>query len=150
MDGRDKPGHDAPKQATLHVYRRIRSAPYPRLSWRRLLQYRGEFRQGLFDDFRRRGFEPAGAARAEIERAGLVAADDATRLRAGAGQRNREAGGAGEIAAARDRQDDRRFRQKVEGGGRDDEHRQRPPLLMARRRIERNEINVAALLLNQL
>lgn len=72
---------------------------------------------------------------AEIEGARLVATDDAGRLRACAHERHRKAGRTREIAAARDRQDDGRFRYFVEGRRRDDEHRPRASLLVARGRV---------------
>ena len=69
----------------------------------------------------------------------------AGRLRAGAHQGHGEASRADEDATRRDRQHDRHLRHPVERAGRDDQDGTATLLLVTLRRIERHDIDVAAL-----
>ena len=84
------------------------------------------------------------AAGGEIEDAGLVAANDARRFRARAGQGHRNASGAREVAPARNGDKHWEIGHAIEGFRRHYQHRAPTLLFVPRCRIGTNEPNLAA------
>ena len=70
--------------------------------------------QHLVHDLVRNPFQLLSASRPEIERAGLVTADNASRFGSTSYERHGKTGGSGEVSSARDRENHRHFRHPVE------------------------------------
>jgi hypothetical protein len=90
-----------------------------------LFKNRGQLREYLIHDRVGNAFQLFAASRAEIERAGLVAADDTCRFGPGTFQRHRKTRRPREIPATRDRENNGHFRYAVERLRRHDQDR--PP-----------------------
>ena len=95
---------------------------------RGLFKNRCQLRQHLIHDRVGSAFQLLAAARAQIERAGLVTANNACRLRSGTLQRHGEAGHPRETSSARNREHYRHFCYAVERFRRNDQDR--PPALL--------------------
>src|ERR1043166_8403562 len=110
-----------------------------------LLKKRTELAQDFVGDVVRNRFELFGASRTQIDGARLIAAHDAGRPRAGGRERHRKTCSSGETASTRDRHHDGHAGQAVELARRYHQHGPLALLLRAGGRVERNEIDVAAL-----
>jgi hypothetical protein len=87
-----------------------------------LLKNREQFRQHFVHDCVRNAFQFPAAARAEIERAGLIATDNAFSCGPGGVERHGKAGGPRKAPAASNRDDDGHSRYAVERLRGHDEH----------------------------
>jgi hypothetical protein len=110
-----------------------------------LIEDRRESCDDFIHDFGGDGLQFARAASAQIEGAGLVAADDSGCSGAGSGERDGESGSAGKASPAGDRQDDRYAGDAIESLWRGNEDGTAPFLLVTFGRVKAFQPNFTAL-----